>query len=56
VDRLLGGLASLLGRENDAVRHLTDAIRLNDTFGCVVWRTRAEEALARVLGKRPAQT
>ena len=38
VDRTLGGLAGLLGRQRDAVRHLEDAIRLNDTFGCVVWR------------------
>jgi hypothetical protein len=47
-DRTLGGLAALLGRETDAVRHLEDAIRLNDTFGCVVWRTRAEQDLARI--------
>ncbi len=42
VDLRLGCLAALLGRKVDAVRHLEDAIRLNGTFGCVVWRTRAE--------------
>jgi DNA-binding SARP family transcriptional activator len=48
VDRTLGGLASLLGRGSDAVRHLEDAIRFNDTFGCVVWRTRAERDLSQL--------
>ena len=49
VDLALGGLAALLGRKDDAVRHLEDAIRLNDTFGCVVWRTRAERDLSRLV-------
>jgi DNA-binding SARP family transcriptional activator len=49
VDRSLGGLARLLGREDDAVRHLNDAIRLNDEFGAVVWRRRAERDLARIV-------
>ncbi len=49
VDRTLGGLAGLLGRESDAVRHLEDAIRLNDTFGCVVWRRRAERDLSQLV-------
>ena len=53
VDRSLGGLASLLGRERDAVRHLEDAIQLNEEFGAAVWRARAERDLARVLTKRP---
>jgi tetratricopeptide (TPR) repeat protein len=48
-DLQLGGLAALLGREADAVGHLKDAIRLNDAFGCVVWRTRAERDLARLI-------
>ena len=42
VDRPLGGLAALLGRHDDAVRHLQDAIRVNDALGCTVWRIRAE--------------
>ena len=53
VDRTLGGLAALLGRRSDAVRHLEDAIRLNDTFGCVVWRTRAERDLAQLVRDGP---
>ncbi|MEA2146470.1 MAG: hypothetical protein QOG59_2057, partial [Solirubrobacteraceae bacterium] len=52
-DRALGGLAALLGREADAVRHLEDAIRLNDTFGFVVWRARAERDLARLVRDQP---
>ena len=53
VDRTLGGLASLLGRENHAVRHLKDAIRFNDAFGCVVWRTRAERDLSQLVRNGP---
>lgn len=49
VDHRLGRLASLLGRKLDAVRHLEDAIRLNDSFGCVVWRTRAERDLSQLV-------
>jgi len=48
VDRTLGGLAAQLGRERDATRHLADAVRLNDAFGCVVWRARAERDLSRL--------
>jgi hypothetical protein len=53
VDLSLGGLAALLGRKVDAVRHLEDAIRLNDTFGCVVWRTRAERDLSQLFRNGP---
>jgi hypothetical protein len=53
VDRTLGGLAGLLGRERDAVRHLEDAIQLNDAFGAVVWRARAERDLARIVSREP---
>ena len=49
VDRTLGALTGLLGRRSDAVRHLEDAIRLNGTFGCVVWRARAERELAQLV-------
>ena len=38
VDRHLGGLAALLGRRDDAVRHLRAAIARNDELGCTVWR------------------
>lgn len=51
IDRTLGGLAALLGRDTDAIRHLEDAIRLNDALGCTVWRTHAEQHLARILRK-----
>ena len=53
VDRSLGGLASLLGRGRDAVRHLEDAIQLNDAFGAAVWRARAERDLARTVSRGP---
>jgi hypothetical protein len=53
VDRLLGGLAALLGRKTDAVRHLEDAIRINDRLGCTVWREHAERQLARILDSGP---
>jgi tetratricopeptide (TPR) repeat protein len=48
VDRTLGGLAGLLGRRQDAIRHLEDAVQLNDSFGCMVWRERAERDLSRL--------
>ena len=48
VDRLLGGLAELLGRPDDAVRHLEDAVRLNAALGCTVWGGHAERHLARI--------
>lgn len=55
VDRLLGGLAELLGRRDDAVRHLEDAIRLNDALGCSVWRAHTERHLARI-GRTPSDS
>ena len=53
VDRVLGGLAALLGRDDNAMRHLEDAIRLNDTLGCTVWREHAERHLARIARDDP---
>jgi hypothetical protein len=53
VDRLLGGLAEVLGRHEDAVRHLNDAIRLNAALGCTVWGDRAEAHLARIVREGP---
>jgi hypothetical protein len=53
VDHRLGRLAALLGRKVDAAHHLEDAIRLNDTFGCVVWRMRAERDLSRLVREGP---
>jgi hypothetical protein len=49
IDRSLGGLAALRGRTRDAVRHLEDAIRINDALGCTVWRAHAERLLARIV-------
>jgi hypothetical protein len=48
VDRTLGGLAALLRRDEEAMRHLDAAIRLNDALGCTVWRARAERQLAQI--------
>lgn len=52
IDRPLGGLAAVLGRQSDAVRHLEDAIRINDTLGCAVWRDQAERQLTRILHEK----
>jgi DNA-binding SARP family transcriptional activator/tetratricopeptide (TPR) repeat protein len=49
VDRQLGGLAALLGHQTDAVRHLKDAIQINQTLGCIVWREHTERHLARMI-------
>jgi len=54
IDRPLGGLAALLGRYTDAVHHFEDAIRINDTLGCIVWREHAERHLTRIIRKNPA--
>ena len=54
IDRPLGGLAALLGRHADAVRHLEDAVTINDALGCVVWREHAERHLARIMRENPA--
>jgi hypothetical protein len=51
VDRVLGGLAHLLERHDDAAGHLHDAIRLNDALGCVIWRQRSERELSRIGGQ-----
>ena len=46
VDRHLGGLAALLGRRDDAERHLHAAIARNHELGCTVWAGHAEHLLA----------
>jgi DNA-binding SARP family transcriptional activator/tetratricopeptide (TPR) repeat protein len=53
VDRSLGSLAAVLGRRLDAVRHLEDAIRINDALGCTVWSRHAERNLASLGRDRP---
>jgi hypothetical protein len=46
-------LTALLGRKDEAVRHLEDAIRLNESFGCAVWRTRAQRDLTQIVRNEP---
>jgi len=48
VDRHLGGLAALLGRRDDADRHLRAAITRNHELGCTVWAGHAEQWLAKL--------
>jgi len=45
VDRQLGALAAVLGRREDAVRHLRAAIARDAELGCVVWRLHGLRAL-----------
>ncbi|MEA2132174.1 MAG: hypothetical protein QOC68_83, partial [Solirubrobacteraceae bacterium] len=47
-DRHLGGLAALLGRRDDAARHLRTAIERNDELGCTVWRLHSQWWLQRI--------
>jgi AAA ATPase domain len=49
VDRYLGLLAELLGRTDDAIRHLEDAERLNEQMGARPWTLRTQADLGRVL-------
>ena len=53
VDRHLGGLAALLGRRDDAVRHLHAAIDRNEELGCTVWRQHARWWLHRIAPEDP---
>jgi DNA-binding SARP family transcriptional activator len=46
VDRHLGGLAALLGRRDQARRHLRAAIARNHELGCTVWAEHAQRQLA----------
>ena len=52
----LGLLADVLGRPDDAVAHLDDAVRRSDRLGAVLFATRARAERARVLAAsgRPA--
>ena len=45
VDRHLGGLAALLGRRDDAERHLRAGIARNHELGCSVWAEHTERWL-----------
>ena len=53
VDRHLGDLAALLGRRDDAARHLRAAIVRNDELGCTVWRLHAQRRLQRIAPEDP---
>ena len=53
IDRHLGKLAALLGRDDDAIRHLESAIRINEALGCAVWRAHAQRDLSRLAATRP---
>jgi tetratricopeptide (TPR) repeat protein len=53
IDRHLGGLAALLGRRDDAARHLRTAIERNDELGCTVWRLHSQWWLQRIAPEDP---
>jgi tetratricopeptide (TPR) repeat protein len=53
IDRHLGGLAALLGRRDDAVRHLRAAIARNGELGCTVWRVHSQRWLRRIAPDDP---
>jgi hypothetical protein len=48
VDRHLGGLAALLGRRDQAIRHLRAAIKRDAEMGCAVWRLHSQHRLYRL--------
>jgi hypothetical protein len=48
----LGLTARLLGATDDAVRHLEDALGMNERMGCIAQVTRTQLALAEALGQR----
>jgi len=48
VDRHLGSLAALLGRRDEAIRHLRMAIDRDAELGCAVWRLHGQRRLYRL--------
>ncbi len=54
VDRYLGLLAATLGRLDDAERHLTAAIEVNEGMGARPWAAHSRHDLAAVLRRRGA--
>ena len=52
-ERLMGGLAALLGRRADAERHFAAALALADRAGSPPWRARVQHDWATALGDRP---
>jgi tetratricopeptide (TPR) repeat protein len=53
IDRHLGGLAAVLGRNEEAIRHLETAISVNEALGCTVWRAHAQRDLSRIAANDP---
>jgi tetratricopeptide (TPR) repeat protein len=45
IDRQLGSLAALLGRRDEAIRHLRTAIDRDAELGCTVWRLHGQRRL-----------
>lgn len=54
VDRYLGLLARTLDRLDDAIRHLEDAVHINERMGARPWTAHARADLAAVLRRRDA--
>jgi len=54
VDRYLGLLAATAGAIDEAVRHLQDAIALNERIGAVPWAAHTRHDLAQILRRRAA--
>jgi tetratricopeptide (TPR) repeat protein len=52
VDRYLGLLAATMGQLNDAERHLSDAIRMNEHMGARPWTAHSQHDLSRLLFER----
>ena len=54
VDRYLGLLAAAMDRQDDAIRHLEDAVHINERMGARPWTAHARADLADVLRRRDA--
>jgi DNA-binding CsgD family transcriptional regulator len=52
ISRVLGVLAAALGRAEDAERHLTESIAMDDRLGALPYRTLAQVELAELLAER----
>ena len=55
VDRHLGGLAAVLGRRGQAIRHLRSAVDRNAALGCAVWQLHSQIALHQLVHRRRAE-
>ena len=54
VDRYLGLLAAAIDRPDDAIRHLEDAVHINERMGARPWIAHSRADLAEVLRRRDA--